>query len=196
MVIYFICLQTLLITLLTDNICADNIFCILLLFHIIWNFIISWGCAVHVSVYRFSKIHSIKLSHIAKLMDSESDKMHLLEKASNYSEPRNVSLESGYSILLKEQLTPKKCFVYKPFCFYIMYFSILCSLSLRTFTRKQDLHFSGVHLLALLIFSLKSQSNVYDIILTFRGTKLIIMKNQLETNQLESENTFRFCLLT
>lgn len=60
------------------------------------------------------------MSHIAELMDSESDKMHLLEKASNYSEPRNVSLESGYSILLKEQLTPKNALFTSHFV------SILC----------------------------------------------------------------------
>lgn len=46
----------------------------------------------------------------------ESDKMHLLEQASNYTESCNVSLEPLYSSLLKQQLT------LKAFCLQVILF--------------------------------------------------------------------------
>lgn len=94
---------------LTDSIiCSDNPLCILFLSYHLMLCKITKLCFLCFSVVFFQNAkYSIVLYSWFDGFSLESDKMHLLERASNYTESCNVSLEPLYSTLLKEQLTLK-----------------------------------------------------------------------------------------
>lgn len=127
-------------------ICAETPFCISFSCHFIYYCIKLWRCVVCVSVWCF--FQNTKYSIVPySWFDGfrlESDKMHLLEQVSNYTESCNVSLEPLYSSLLKEQLT-LKAFCLQAILFpYYIFFNIYLLLFFTTrniFMKTRSLFF-------------------------------------------------------